>query len=150
MDEARLIEQWLSRNAKLWKGGTPKNEKQAKRRFRCKKLAGGCVLSGADCASRHAFAKARSQKKTKASDGHIYWNHRDDSICGSCDLGETRARLLNINENDWRKRYRDHKARRHAASVKRDAEENIEGVNDDISDELAWAVDARPRGQKWE
>ena len=153
------ISAWLEKHGQLYEGGVPKTKKDAKKRFKCTRLAGECILNGDNCASRHVFAIARSKQKTNASDSPIYWAHRDDSACVDCPMGAARAELLGMEPTDWKKAYRIYKRKRHLASVRRakEAAEQGEESPDDIGedsggirkDSVDWPVDARPRVKEW-
>tara|TARA_B100001121_G_scaffold231860_2_gene205092 strand:- start:707 stop:1189 length:483 start_codon:yes stop_codon:yes gene_type:complete len=157
-----LVGQWLKKHGRLFAGGVPKTIKDAKKRFKCTRLAGDCVLSGDNCASRHVFAIARSQQKTNAADSPIYWAHRDDSACVDCPMGAARAELLEKEPTDWRKAYRIYKRKRNLASIRwskeaakngKDEIEQIEEREEDDrlrKDSIDWPVNARPRTKDWE
>lgn len=108
MSRQKLIEEFLaSRSTALYKGGTPKNEKQAAQRFECDKIAGGCTLTGRACGIRHMLAVKRhagSLNGARAFDNAGMFDARCDKVCSECSDGAARAQLLGIDEVDLRRR----------------------------------------------
>ena len=145
----RLVDQWLKCQGKLFEGGKPKTKKQAEKRFKCYRLAGGCTLQGIHCARRHQFAVARGTPKQSPKDSHIYWAHRDDRTCALCPDGAARAKLLNVSPMGWREAYKAHKKKRNQASIKM-SEELAERERQDEQSDIDWPIDARPRKKEWE
>ena len=161
-----IVDQWLKSHGRLFEGGEPRTKEDALKRFKCPRLAGGCILSGKDCAARHVFAIARSKQKKKASDGVIYWAHRDDAKCVDCPFGAARAELLGNEPTDWKRAYSIYKRKRHKASLRRAKEadrqldsehheehEEHERENDNggiQQDSIDWPVDCRPRNKEYE
>lgn len=145
----RLVDQWLKNRGQLFNGSEPKTHEDARMRFKCNRLAGGCTLEGIHCAKRHQFAVARGAPKGSPRDSHIYWAHRDDSTCALCPDGAARAKLLKVSPMGWRQAYKAHKKKRNQASIKM-SEELAERERQDEQDNIDWPINARPRKKEWE
>ncbi len=108
MNKAKLVDDFLRRRRKkLFRGVIPKTVKSAELRFVCVDIAGGCELSGKQCAERHVFAKRRHENglnSTRGFDSGAAFDMRCDKVCAECCKGKARAELLDITDIDLRRR----------------------------------------------